>query len=123
MPGTRWFCLQRERRPGDEADLAALGAFEDLASELRDFADTAAALASLDLLIAADTSIVHLAGALARPVWTLVPFSPDWRWLIGREDTPWYPTMRLLRQPRIGAWRELMERVERELRASVAARR
>ena len=122
LPGLRWFSLQRERRPGDEADLAALGAFEDLAPELKDFADTAAALANLDLLIAADTSIVHLAGALARPVWTLVPFSPDWRWLTGREDTPWYPTMRLLRQPAIGAWKELMERVAGELSAFADAR-
>jgi ADP-heptose:LPS heptosyltransferase len=122
VPGTRWFCLQRERRPGDAEDLARLGAFEDVAAELKDFADTAAALAALDLLISADTSIVHLAGALARPVWTLVPFSPDWRWLTGREDTPWYPTMRLLRQPAIGAWKPLIERVAGELRALVAAR-
>jgi tetratricopeptide (TPR) repeat protein len=123
VEGVRWFCLQRERRDGDAADLAALGPFDDLAPELEDFADTAAALANLDLLVSADTSIVHLAGALARPVWNLVPFSPDWRWLTGREDTPWYPTMRLLRQAAIGAWGPLMERVAADLRDLLAGRR
>jgi tetratricopeptide (TPR) repeat protein/ADP-heptose:LPS heptosyltransferase len=83
--------------------------------ELHDFGDTAALLEALDLLISVDTSIVHLAGALARPVWTLLAAGPDWRWLLDREDSPWYPTMRLFRQPQPGAWQPAMERVAREL--------
>jgi tetratricopeptide (TPR) repeat protein len=115
IPGLRFFLLQKQPRDSDAADLAELGPHVDLGPELQDFADTAAALSALDLLISADTSIVHLAGALGRPVWTMVPFSPDWRWLLGREDTPWYPTMRLFRQPKRRDWRSAMARVAEEL--------
>jgi tetratricopeptide (TPR) repeat protein len=115
IPGLRFFLLQKQPRESDAADLAELGPRVDLGPELGDFADTAAALTALDLLISADTSIVHLAGALGRPVWTMVPFSPDWRWLLGREDTPWYPTMRLFRQPKRRDWRSVMARVAEEL--------
>lgn len=115
VPGVRFFSLQKQHREGDAADLAQLGDLVDLAPELNDFADTAAALSALDLLISADTSVVHLAGALGRPVWTMVPFSPDWRWLLGREDTPWYPSMRLFRQPRRRDWRSTLARVTSEL--------
>jgi ADP-heptose:LPS heptosyltransferase len=90
-----------------------------LGDELHDFADTAAALAALDLLVSVDTSVVHLAGALARPVWTLLAAGPDWRWMLDRADSPWYPTMRLFRQPEPGAWQPVMERVATELRAFV----
>ena len=115
VPGVRFYSMQKNRREGDDADLARLGRVEDIAPQLGDFADTAAALSALDLLVAADTSIVHLAGALGRPVWTMVPFSPDWRWLLGREDTPWYPSMRLFRQPAQRDWRSVMARVAAEL--------
>lgn len=77
----------------------------DLGPRLVDFHETAAVLTNLDLLITCDTSIAHLAGALARPVWMCVPYVADWRWMIDREDTPWYPTMRLFRQPRPGIGR------------------
>ncbi|WP_448192961.1 tetratricopeptide repeat protein [Azospirillum sp. sgz301742] len=102
-PGVSWFSLQKG--PAAEA-LAALppGTVTDLAPDLDDFADTAAAMQALDLVISADTSPAHLAGALGVPVWVLLPHSPDWRWQLGREDSPWYPTMRLFRQPRTGAW-------------------
>ncbi len=122
VPGARFFSLQKQRRPGDDADLAALGAIGDVTEALQDFTDTAAALAALDLLIAADTSIVHLAGALARPVWMMTPFSPDWRWLLGRDDTPWYPTMRLYRQPREKDWASVMARVAQDVAALVRER-
>lgn len=69
-----------------------------------DFADTAGLVANLDLILTVDTALAHLAGAMAAPVWLLLPFAPDWRWLLDRQDTPWYPTMRLLRQPRLGDW-------------------
>ena len=71
---------------------------------LSDFAGTASVMAQLDLVIAVDTSVAHLAGALGRTTWVLLPFAPDWRWMLGRDDTPWYPTLRLFRQPRPGDW-------------------
>lgn len=116
LPGISFHSLQKQQRPGDAAHLAQLGTVHDHAAELGDFCDTAAALSALDLLIAADTSVVHLAGALARPVWTLLPFSPDWRWLIGRNDSPWYPTMRLYRQSQARDWEGVMRRVAVDLR-------
>ena len=78
----------------------------DWTSELRDFADTAALISNLDLVITDDTAVAHLAGALCVPVWILIPFAPDWRWLLGREDSPWYPSARLFRQSRRGDWRD-----------------
>jgi tetratricopeptide (TPR) repeat protein len=111
LDGVRLYSLQKEPREGDMAALRGLGPFIDLAGELGDFADTAAALMALDLLIAVDTSVAHLAGALGRPVWLLLPFAPDWRWMREREDSPWYPTARLFRQPARGDWPELMARV------------
>jgi hypothetical protein len=85
--------------------------FVDWTEELHDFADTAALIANLDLVIAVDTAVVHLAGAMGKPVWTLLPFVPDWRWLLEREDSPWYPTMRLFRQSSWGDWDSVITRV------------
>jgi ADP-heptose:LPS heptosyltransferase len=82
---------------------------------LRDFADTAAVISLLDLVVSADTAVVHLAGALGRPVWVLLPYSPDFRWLLERDDSPWYPTARLFRQPRFGDWESVLTRVRGEL--------
>lgn len=93
----------------------------NLEPELADFAATASAIQQLDLVISVDTAVAHLAGALGKPVWVLVPFAPDWRWLLGREDSPWYPTMRLFRQPRRGDWTSVIERVQAELQAWVAS--
>jgi Tetratricopeptide repeat len=89
----------------------------DLGREIGDFTDTFGILENIDLVISVDTSIVHLAGAMGRPVWTLLPFSPDWRWLLGREDSPWYPTMVLLRQPAPGRWDAVLENAARRLQA------
>jgi len=86
------------------------------------FSETAAVVAVLDLVIAVDTSVAHLAGAMGKAVGLLVPFSPDWRWLLARTDSPWYPTMRLFRQTAIGDWSGPIERVHREL-AGVAISR
>ncbi len=85
--------------------------------------DTAAINANLDLVITIDTSVGHLAGALGRPVWTLLPFAPDWRWMLGREDSPWYPTMRLFRQDRPGEWEGIIRRVAAALGHSCRSRR
>ncbi len=84
---------------------------QDLAPQLQDFADTAAAIAPLDLVITVDTAVAHLAGALGKPVWILLATVPDWRWLLEREDSPWYPTARLFRQRQRGDWAEVMARV------------
>jgi tetratricopeptide (TPR) repeat protein len=90
-------------------------AMTDLRPAIRDFADTAALMQQLDLVLTVDTAVAHLAGALAKPTWLLLPFAPDWRWLLDREDSPWYPTMRIFRQKRPGDWQEVIERVRREL--------
>ena len=87
-----------------------------LAHELTDYSDTAALLEAIDLIISVDTSVVHLAGALARPVWTLLARGPDWRWMLDRDDSPWYPTMRLFRQTKLHDWTSVIQRVAAELR-------
>ncbi|MGA8323355.1 MAG: glycosyltransferase family 9 protein [Xanthobacteraceae bacterium] len=84
--------------------------------QLRDFSDTAALIANLDLVISVDTTVAHLAGALAKPVWVLLPFVPDWRWLLDRDDSPWYPTMRLFRQDESRMWDNVIARVGVTLR-------
>jgi ADP-heptose:LPS heptosyltransferase len=81
------------------------------------FIDTAAVMSNLDLIITSDTSVAHLAGALGRPAWVALRHVPDWRWLLDREDSPWYPTLRLFRQPNEGDWVSVFANIERELRA------
>jgi len=108
--------------PG-EAELAQVQAsITDLRREIRDMADTAALLTHLDLVIAVDTAVVHLAGALARPAWVLLPLVPDWRWLMEGEENPWYPTLRLFRQRKFRAWEPVLERVGQELAALARAK-
>jgi len=94
----------------------------DCDKALNDFSDSAALLENLDLVISVDTSVVHLAGAMGKEVWTLLPLVPDWRWLIDRPDTPWYPTMRLFRQKRLKNWQDVFDEVLPELAKKVAAR-
>ena len=77
-------------------------------------------MANMDLIISVDTSPVHLAGALGKPTWLLIPYSPDWRWLVGREDSPWYPTMRLFRQPKARDWESVVEAVRVALKQKLA---
>ena len=114
----RFYSLQKGS--GEQAANApAPMALCDLTNELRDFADTAALIANLDLVITVDTAVAHLAGAMAKPVWTLLPFVPEWRWLLDREDSPWYPTMRLFRQKTRGDWAGVVERVAGELNRRV----
>ena len=115
-PGVSLFSLQKEKEEGDAEVLAErAGRVTDLAPELSDFRDTAAAMMGLDLVAAADTAVVHAAGALGRPAWVLLPFVPDWRWQRGREDTPWYPGLRLFRQGRAGDWAAPLARAAAEL--------
>jgi len=98
------------------------GRIEFLGDEVRDFSDTAAVLHLCDLVISADTAVCHLAGALGRPVWTLLPYAPDWRWLLERDDSPWYPAMRLYRQKNSGDWPGAIEPVKRDLEELIGAR-
>ncbi|HEY7300750.1 MAG TPA: tetratricopeptide repeat protein [Xanthobacteraceae bacterium] len=110
--------VQRELRE-EHAKLPAR--VTHVGQELADFDDTGAVLALADLVIAVDTAVAHLAAALGRPTWILLPFCPDWRWMIEREDSPWYPTVRLFRQPAPGDWASVIRKVSEELGA-VAAR-
>ena len=118
VEGVRFFSLQ----VGDETrQLAEAGQkVTDLSPLLTDYAETAAAVAQLDLVISVDTSVVHLAGALARPIWILIPTVPDWRWLRDRDDNPWYPTVRLFRQATMFEWEPVLAKVAQELAAAVA---
>jgi len=95
----------------------------DLTHEFHDFAETAGLIVHLDLVISVDTSVAHLAGAMGKPVWTLIAYYPDWRWMLDRDDTPWYPTMRLFRQPRARDWDAVIQRVVGELEMLQGERR
>ena len=95
----------------------------NLGKDIVDFADTAAILQHMDLFISIDSAPAHLAGALGRPAWTLVPALPDSRWLLHREDSPWYPTLRLFRQSRPHVWAPLWDQVAQELRSLVESGR
>jgi tetratricopeptide (TPR) repeat protein len=106
--------LQKDPRPTDKAALEKTG-IVDLTEYFTDFVDTAALLSCLDLVISVDTSVVHLAGALGRPTWVLLPYAPDYRWLLDRDDSPWYPTMRLYRQKTARDWEGVLDRVRADL--------
>jgi hypothetical protein len=114
-PGVRWHSLQVGNRAQDLSRAGLEAAIADVGSRFRDFGDTAQAIRQLDLVIAVDTAVAHLAGALGKPVWTLLPFEAEWRWMVGRADSPWYPTMRLFRQTARGDWKGLLEQVAAEL--------
>ncbi len=86
----------------------------DAGRRLRDFMRTAEVIAALDLVVTADTSVAHVAGAMGKPVWILLPYAPDWRWLLGRDDSPWYPSARLFRQSSPGDWTGVIRRVAEE---------
>ncbi|MDE2604392.1 MAG: glycosyltransferase family protein [Burkholderiales bacterium] len=122
VEGCRFFALQPQMRPGDREVLAQWQGAVDCGSDLKDFADTAALIEALDLVVTVDTSVAHLAGALGKPVWILLPYAPDWRWMLERSDSPWYPTARLYRQAVPGDWASVTEQVRRDLGALVAAR-
>ena len=110
-PGIQWHSLQVGSRAADLNRLNLAGTITDWGSRFRDFGDTARVVSQLDLVISVDTAVAHLAGALGKPVWTLHPFAAEWRWMLGREDSPWYPTMRLFRQPAPGDWMGLLQHV------------
>jgi tetratricopeptide (TPR) repeat protein len=115
-PKVRCFSLQRDLRDADGAALRELPNLVHLGGELRDFADTAAIISLLDVVVSVDTAVAHLAGALGTPVMILLPFAADFRWMCHRDDSPWYPGARLLRQPAFGDWDSVIARAADELR-------
>ena len=114
-PRQRSYSLQKDVRESDAQALRDLPAVIHFGSELHDYGDTAALIANLDLVISVDTSVAHLAGAMGKPVWILLPFLPDYRWLTGRDDSPWYPTARLFRQTEAGDWDTVFAQVRQAL--------
>ncbi len=113
----RFFSLQPTLRPAEQEIVATCSNVMHFDGLLRDFSDTAALIDAMDLVIAVDTAVAHLAGALGKPVWVLLPFNNDWRWQLGREDCPWYPSVRLIRQAGPGGWDETLERAAAALAA------
>lgn len=109
IPGVQFISLQKGSAAG-EIETSPL-AMVDWTNDLNDFADTAALVANLDLVISSDTAVAHLAGAMGKPVWVLLTHFPDWRWLLHRSDSPWYPTMRLFRQPTRGDWGNVIQSI------------
>jgi hypothetical protein len=115
VPGVQFFSLQK-----DGARAPAHFPLVDHMNEMADFADTAALVESLDLVISIDTSVAHLAGALGKPVWLMDRFIPCWRWLVGRRDSPWYPTLQIYRQPSPTDWDSVITDVSHDLRELAA---
>ena len=122
VPGVHFVSIQRELRDVDAERLKSESRILHLGDELADFADTAAVLALCDLAICVDTSVAHVAGALGRPAFVLLPFQPDWRWMLDREHSPWYPALKLFRQPAIGDWARVIGRVREALAEAFPAK-
>ena len=115
-PGLQSISLQTELRDADRDTLRGLTSLVHLGDGIRDFADTAAIIVLLDVVVTVDTAVAHLAGALGKPVVILLPYAADFRWMRGRDDTPWYPTAKLMRQPAFGDWDGVIARLSDELR-------
>jgi predicted O-methyltransferase YrrM len=119
IQGVSYFSLQKQPLASDIEKFPPESAMFDLGPSLEDFSDTAAAIAHMDVVICVDTSVAHLAGALGKPVLLMLPEVGDFRWMLTREDSPWYPTMRLFRQQRLGEWAEVIARVKVALEDAV----
>jgi tetratricopeptide (TPR) repeat protein len=118
LPATcDYVSLQKEVREADAAVLQTAARIRRFESDIRDFSDTAALCELMDVVVSVDTSVAHLAAALGRPTWILLPHAPDWRWLLDREDSPWYPSARLYRQQSDGEWQPVLARIARDLQA------
>jgi tetratricopeptide (TPR) repeat protein len=107
--------LQKQKTPNDQKALKNNKKIIDFMDDVETFSDTAGIIANLDMVISVDTSVAHLSGAMGKHTWTLLPFSPDWRWLMYRDDTPWYPSMRLFRQKSVGDWLPVLDSIKESL--------
>ena len=112
----RYISLQREVRPSDQVALSNCKWIEHFGDELEDFAETAALCDLMDVVVSVDTSVAHLAASLGRPTWILLPYSVDWRWMLSRPDSPWYPSARLYRQEDLSGWDDVLQKVRTDLR-------
>ncbi len=121
VAGTSFVSLQKDVRASDAEDLSRCAHMLDLRAGLRYFADTAAVIAQLDLVISVDTAVAHLAGAMGKPVWLLLPRVPDFRWLLDRDTSPWYPTARLFRKGQTDMWDDVIASVAAELATRAAS--
>jgi len=115
MPGVQLYSLQMGAGREQLTEAAGFESIVDLGDRLGDFYETAAAVSDLDLVISCDSSPAHLAGALGIPVWVALSTACDWRWMLGRSDSPWYPTMRLFRQRALGDWEGVFRQIRDEL--------
>jgi hypothetical protein len=114
-PDVEWHIIQRDIRATDRAALDEQDGLTDHSAALTDFAETAALVSQLDLVVAVDTALAHLAGGLGKAAWIMLPHAADWRWMTGRSDSPWYPTLRLFRQPKAGDWDSVTREIGRQL--------
>ncbi len=121
IPGVKLYGLQKVKAAHQSPFPTAKSGIINLGDRFEDFSDTAGAIENLDLIISVDTAIAHLAGAMGKPVWLLLPLVPDWRWLLHREDSPWYPTIRIFRQVRYGDWQTVLQRVVSQLEELAAS--
>jgi len=119
IENVRLFGLQKGQAAAQMDDMTGIVPIINISKEFDDFTDTAAAIENLDLVISVDTSVLHLAGAMGKPVWALLPYAPEWRWMLNRQDSPWYPTMRLFRQKEWRQWEPVFNQVAQELKTEV----
>ena len=116
--GIALLALQKGPKTGQAGEYYGRAPLINIGAEIEDYDDTMAILDNLDLLVTVDTSVAHLAGAMGRPVWIMLPRAPDWRWLLERTDTPWYPTVRLFRQQTVRRWDDVAQAIAAELAAT-----
>jgi hypothetical protein len=114
--GLQYVCLQKQLKDADLAFFESYQGIEFYGEQLLDFADTAALIECLDLVITIDTAVAHLSGALGKKTWLMLPYVPDWRWFLNREDTPWYPCMKLYRQETLGDWGGVFSKIHADLK-------
>jgi hypothetical protein len=117
VSGIALLALQKGPKTGQAGAYYGRAPLINIGAEIEDYDDTMAILENLDLLVTVDTSVAHLAGAMGRPVWIMLPRAPDWRWLLERRDTPWYPTVRLFRQQTVRQWGDVAKAMAAELAA------
>ena len=120
IEGVRLYSLQKGSAARQMEEFEGTVSMTNISKHFNDFTDTAAAIDNLDLIISVDTSVLHLSGAMAKPTWALIPYAPEWRWMLNRQDSPWYPTMRLFRQSYWNDWDSVFGRVTEELKAIIS---